>query len=60
MYQKTEVIPIPLSCPRCEDKMVVIRYDASLKILKERSWQVCRNCGFERSIEDFKKKLLTA
>ena len=52
-------IDIPLSCPSCYSKMYSTRYDAPLKILRERSWQVCKECGFERSTEDFKKELLT-
>ena len=53
-------IPIPLSCPKCSGRMVVIRYDAILKLLKERSWQVCKNCMYERSVNDFKKELIVA
>jgi C4-type Zn-finger protein len=52
-------INIPLSCPSCEGKMYSVRYDAPLKILKERSWQICRRCGFERNTDDFKRGLLT-
>ncbi|HXV66038.1 MAG TPA: hypothetical protein VD731_02250 [Nitrosopumilaceae archaeon] len=52
-------IDIPISCPSCYGKMYSVRYDAPLGILKERSWQICRMCGFERSADDFKKELLT-
>jgi len=52
-------ISIPLSCPSCYGKMYSVRYDAPLKILKERSWQICKNCGFERTVDDFKKELFT-
>gem|GEM_PF-915766 len=52
-------INIPLSCPSCDGKMYSVRYDAALDILKSRSWQICRICGFERSTDDFKKELLT-
>jgi len=55
MYQ----IDIPITCPSCEGKMYLVQYDATLKILKERSWQLCKQCGFERSTDDFKKELLT-
>ena len=55
MYQ----INIPLFCPNCDGTMYAVRYDSQLKILKERGWQVCRQCGFERTIEDFKNELLT-
>jgi len=50
---------IPLSCPSCDEKMYSVRYDAPLRILKDRSWQICKNCGFERTIDDFKKELFT-
>ncbi|MCZ6582399.1 MAG: hypothetical protein O6761_04420 [Thaumarchaeota archaeon] len=59
MPQLTEGIPIPVSCPKCDSGMFRVGYDAPLKILKERSWQICKECGFERSTEDFKRSLLT-
>lgn len=52
-------IGIPLSCPSCEGKMYSVRYDAPLAILRDRSWQICKICGFERSTDEFKKGLLT-
>jgi len=52
-------IAIPLACPSCGGKMYATAYDVFLNILKERCWQVCNECGFERSTEDFKKELLT-
>jgi len=52
-------INIPLSCPSCDGKMYAVSYDAPLKILKERSWQVCKECGFEQQADDFKRMLLT-
>ena len=52
-------IDIPLPCPSCGGKMYSIRYETSLNILRERSWQVCKQCRFERTTEDFKKELLT-
>ncbi len=52
-------INIPLACPSCDGKICSIRYDAPLKILKERSWQICKECGFEQSTDDFKMKLWT-
>ena len=52
-------INIPLSCPSCDGKMYVTSYDAPLKILKERSWQICRECGFEQTADEFKRGLWT-
>ena len=54
-----EGIPIPVNCPRCSGKMIAVKYEASLKILKERSWQICKECSFQRSADDFKNSLLT-
>ena len=56
---KLEGISIPIPCPRCNGKMIAVRYEAPLKILKERSWQICKRCGFQRSAEEFKQRLLT-
>lgn len=52
-------INIPISCPSCDGCMYSVRYHAPLGILKDRSWQICKICGFERSTDDFKKELLT-
>ena len=54
-----EGIPIPISCPKCGGKMIAVRYDSVLQILKLRSWQICKECNFERSADDFKNSLLT-
>ena len=52
-------INIPLSCPSCDGNMYAVSYDTPLKILRERSWQVCKECGFEQQADDFKRRLLT-
>lgn len=59
MRGSSQLTPIPIACPKCCGKIVVIRYEVTLKVLRERSWQICKNCGFERSVDDFKKTLLT-
>jgi len=56
---KMNQINIPLPCPSCDGKMYATKYDAPLKILKERSWQICRECGFEQSADEFKRGLWT-
>ncbi len=53
-------VKIPIPCPSCGGKMYSVSYEAPLKILKHRSWQVCRECGFERNSEEFKKLLCCA
>jgi len=52
-------LDIPLPCPSCGGKMYSIRYETPLNVLRERSWQICKNCDFEQQTDDFKKKLLT-
>ena len=50
-------IDIPLSCPSCDGKMYSVSYEVVLPILKKRSWQICKECSFERNSEDFKKSV---
>ena len=50
-------IDIPLSCPSCGGKMYSVSYESVLPALKKRSWQVCKECNFERNSEDFKKSI---
>ena len=50
-------IDIPLSCPTCDGKMYSVAYEVTLRILKPRSWQICKECGFQRSTDDFTKLL---
>jgi len=52
-------IDIPLTCPSCDGRMYSITYDAPLRFLQERSWQVCKECNFQQSTDDFKRRLLT-
>ena len=53
-------INIPIPCPVCGGKMYSVNYETSLKILKSRSWQVCKECNFERLTDDFKKTICCA
>ena len=53
-------IDIPLSCPVCSGKMYSISYEPFLAVLKNRSWQVCKECNFERNTEEFKKSICCA
>jgi C4-type Zn-finger protein len=54
-----EGMPIPIACPRCNGKMIALRYKSALNFLKERSWQICKECKFQRTADDFKNSLLT-
>jgi C4-type Zn-finger protein len=53
-------IDIPLPCPSCGGKMYSVNYETSFSILKKRSWQVCKECDFERNTDDFKKTICCA
>ena len=48
------------TCPKCDGKMYSVSYDATLSILKNRSWQICKECNFERNTEEFKKSICCA
>lgn len=52
-------IDIPLFCPTCDGRMYAVSYDPPLKILKDRSWFVCKSCDYDILAEDFKKTLFT-
>lgn len=52
-------IRIPLRCPECGGPMYAVRYEPVLSVLKYRSWQYCKDCGFVRESEDFKRSLFT-
>jgi len=54
-----EGTPIPLRCPKCEGKLIAVKYSPFLKVLKDRGWHFCNECGFQQSVEKFKKMLLT-
>jgi hypothetical protein len=56
-------IDIPIPCPSCGGKMYSVCsvcYESSFSLLKKRSWQVCKECNFERNSEDFKKSICCA
>ncbi len=51
---------IPLRCPDCNGGMYSVWYDVIIHILRHREWQCCKDCGFVRDVEDFKKMLSEA
>ncbi len=53
-------IDIPIPCPSCGGKMYSVGYDTTLKLLKNRTWQVCKECNFERTTDEFKKSICCA
>jgi hypothetical protein len=47
-----------VSCPSCEgNNLYLTKYDAPLKILKERSWLICKDCDYQIQTEEYKKTL---
>ena len=58
-FYNIDGIGIPLNCPKCYGKMIATKYEPVIKVLKERSWQLCTECGFQRTSEQFKEQLFT-
>ena len=49
-----------LPCPSCGgNRLFLTKYEVSLKILKDRSWLVCKDCDFQIPTEKYKKSLFS-
>jgi len=59
MKEITEAFSIPLTCPKCEGKMIAVKYGDPSNIYDEHSLQFCKQCDYQIPVEDFKKVLLT-
>jgi len=59
MKEITEAFSIPLSCPKCEGKMIAVKYGDPSNIYDEHSLQFCKQCDYQILVEDFKKEMLT-
>ncbi len=59
MMEITEAFSIPLSCPKCEGKMIAVKYNDPSQIYDEHSVQLCKECDYQIQTDDFKKRLLT-
>ena len=59
MMEITEAFSIPLSCPKCEGKMIAVKYSDPSQIFDEHNVQMCKECDYQIQIDDFKKQLLT-
>ena len=47
-------------CPSCEgSKLYLTKYDAPLKILKERSWLICKDCDYQIQVAEYKRSLFS-
>ncbi len=59
MKEITEAFSIPLPCPKCEGKMVAVKFGDPSNIYDEHSLQFCKECDYQIPVEDFKKVILT-
>ena len=49
---------VPLSCPYCTGRLSLVGYVSS-KSPKSQYCHACSHCNFVRSVDDFKRDLLT-
>ena len=59
MKEITEAFSIPFPCPKCEGKMIAVKFGDPSQIFDENNVQICKECYYQIPVEDFKKKLLT-
>ena len=59
MKEITEAFSIPLPCPKCEGKMIAVKYADPSQIYDGHNIQMCKECEYQIQIDDFKKQLLT-
>ena len=50
---------VAMHCPVCGGSMVGVAYDAPLKVLEDRKWNVCRDCGYQKDVNKWKKAVFT-
>ena len=60
MKEITEAFSIPLPCPKCEGKMIAVKYGDPSLIFDEHSLQFCKLCDYQIPVDDFKNQLLIA
>ena len=58
MKEITEAFSIPLPCPKCEGKMIAVKFSDPSQIFDENNIQICKECDYQIPVEDFKKDLL--
>ncbi len=59
MMEITEAFSIPFPCPKCEGKMIAVKFSDPSQIFDENNVQFCKECDYQTPVEDFKKDLLT-
>ncbi len=48
------------ACPKCHTQMLVhVKYNPVIKLLKDRDYVVCENCGFSKETEQLKDMIFT-
>ena len=55
----TEAFSIPLSYPKCEGKMIAVKYSDPSQLFDEHSVQTYKECDYQIQTDDFKKQLFT-
>jgi len=59
MKEITKAFSIPLPCPKCEGKLIAVKYGDPSQIFDENNIQFCKLCDYQIPVQDFKEKLLT-
>jgi len=54
MKEITEAFSIPLPCPKCEGKMIAVKYGDPSQIFDENSIHICKECDYQIPVVDFK------
>ncbi len=60
MNEITEALSIPLPCPKCEGKMIAVKYADPSQIYDAHNIQMCKECEYQIPVDDFKNQLLIA
>jgi len=50
---------VPLSCPNCTSTLSLVGFVIPSDILKPQYLHACSHCNYARTVDDFKRDLLT-
>ncbi len=59
-FEITQKQTMTIPCPKCSGSLTLYRYNPVLKILKERSWYLCKNCKFQETTDEYKQRVFVA
>ncbi len=59
MKEITKAFSIPLSCPKCEGKMIAVKFGDPSQLFDKHGVQICKECDYQIQTDDFKKQLFT-